>query len=161
MADEPTQEPAPKDPATDPDAGAKKALDAERAARREAEKQLREIQARLKEIEDKDKSEVDKLRDQLAELTKERDSLATNSLRAEIAMSKGLTAAQAKRLVGSTREELEADADEILAAFPSQAGGAPPPPTTSPKPDLRGGSDPTEAADVDIRKVVESIPRGI
>jgi hypothetical protein len=37
------------------------------------------------------------------------------ALRAEIANAKGLTSTQAKRLVGETREELEADADELLA----------------------------------------------
>jgi hypothetical protein len=37
------------------------------------------------------------------------------ALRAEVANAKGLTPTQAKRLVGETREELEADADELLA----------------------------------------------
>lgn len=37
------------------------------------------------------------------------------ALRSEVALSKGLTPSQAKRLVGSTKEELESDADEMLA----------------------------------------------
>ena len=37
------------------------------------------------------------------------------ALRAEVANAKGLTPTQAKRLVGETREQLEADADELLA----------------------------------------------
>lgn len=37
--------------------------------------------------------------------------------RLEVAHAKGLTPGQAKRLVGNTREEIEADADEILAEF--------------------------------------------
>lgn len=41
----------------------------------------------------------------------------------EVATEKGLTTAQAKRLVGSTREELLADADEFLGSLP---GGAQP-----------------------------------
>ena len=36
-----------------------------------------------------------------------------------MAQAKGLTAAQAKRLVGTTQAELEADADALLADFPS------------------------------------------
>lgn len=69
-------------------------------------------------------------------------------------MSKGLTPAQAKRLVGSTLEELEADADEILEAFPSAARK---PPTDRPTPDLRGGNDPTDET-IDIKALVDSIP---
>ena len=38
-----------------------------------------------------------------------------DSLRNSVALDKKLTPSQAKRLVGSTREELEADADELLA----------------------------------------------
>lgn len=162
MADDPTKTDDPvddkskDDPTPDPDAGAKKALEAERAARREAEKQLKEFQAKLKEIEDKDKSEVDKLREQLAELTKDRDALQANALRAEIAMAKGLTAAQAKRLVGATREELEADADEILEAFPTK-GGVTPPPSRKPASDLRGGGEASKEQ-VDVKSLIDSIP---
>lgn len=42
------------------------------------------------------------------------------ALRAEVANAKGLTPTQAKRLVGGTREELEADADELLADIGAQ-----------------------------------------
>jgi hypothetical protein len=42
-------------------------------------------------------------------------------MRAEVAAEKGLTAAQAKRLVGTTRDELLADADEFLALMPAPA----------------------------------------
>ena len=165
MADDPTDPqdpPAKDDPAPAPDLGdaGKKALEAERKARRDAEKQLREIQSRLQEIEDKDKSETDRLREKVASLEADNAKLTTESIRAEVAMAKGLTAAQAKRLAGSTREELEADADEILEMFPAQAG-ATPPPSDKPRPDLKGGTDPTEDSDVDIKAIVDSIPRGI
>ncbi len=147
------------DDAVDPDLGAKKALEAERKARREAEKQLRDLNARLKEIEDKDKSEVDRLREQVEQLKSEATTATAKAIRAEVAAEKGLTAAQAKRLAGATREELEADADEILEAFPTR--GVTPPPSDKPRPDLRGGTDPTDGDDAtDIRSVVESIPRG-
>ena len=45
--------------------------------------------------------------------------------RAEVALTKGLTLTQAKRLVGSTREELEADADELLKDLGDQKPSAP------------------------------------
>lgn len=61
------------------------------------------------------KSELQKVADRAAAAEKERDELRKASLRAEVALSKGLTASQAKRLVGSTKEELVADADELLA----------------------------------------------
>lgn len=54
-----------KPPADLGDAG-KRALESERSARREAEKQAKELAARLKELEDRDKSETDKLREDLA-----------------------------------------------------------------------------------------------
>ena len=47
------------------------------------------------------------------------------ALRLEVAFEKGLTPAQAKRLVGATREELEADADDILENFPVKTDGRP------------------------------------
>jgi hypothetical protein len=170
MADEPTTDPtadvdgAPA-PDPDPDAGAKKALDEERKARREAERQMRDLQGQLKALTDKDKSEVEKLRDEVAQLARERDEHASKVMRAEVAMAKGLSAAQAKRLVGATKEELEADADEILEAFPvppSGAGAAPAKPTPGQRPtaDLRGGGDPTtEPVELDPRKLAERIPR--
>lgn len=148
------------DDAPDPDLGAKKALEAERRARRDAEKQLRDLTARLKEIEDKDKSEVDRLREQVEQLKSEAATHAAKALRAEVASEKGLTAAQAKRLVGDTREELEADADDILASFPT-APGVTPPPSEKPHTELRGGNDPTGDGEVDVREVVASIPRGL
>lgn len=123
------------------DAG-KKALDEERKARRESERQLKALEAQLKELTDKDKSEVDRLREEVAQLTKDRDAEASKALRHEVAMAKGLSAAQAKRLVGATKEELEADADEILEAFPTPTGGTPAPPSSKPS-DLKGGTDPT------------------
>lgn len=47
----------------------------------------------------------------------ERDAAARKALVLEIAASKGLTPAQAARLQGSTKEELEADADALKALF--------------------------------------------
>lgn len=168
MADDPTPtpDPAKDDPKPDPDPkpddnpdlgdAGKKALAAERKARSDAEKQLRDVQAQLKELNDKDKSEVEKLRDEVATLSKERDDHAAKVLRHEVAMTKGLTAAQAKRLVGTTQEELEADADEILEAFPVK-DGAKPPPSNKPTPDLKGGGDPTADDPVDGEALAEKI----
>ena len=97
-------------------------------------------------------------------------------LRAEVAAEKKLTAAQAKRLNGSSREELEADADELLEAFPASSssgtedgkgggdggdtGGRPP--SRRPAADLSGGSNPDdgqEKVETDPAKLASSVPR--
>lgn len=61
------------------------------------------------------KSELQKERETREAAEKERDQLRVAHVRAEVGLAKGLTASQAKRLVGATKEELEADADELLA----------------------------------------------
>lgn len=156
--DTPADEPATDEPADSLGDAGKKALDAERKARREAEAALKDVQAQLKELTDKDKSEADKLRESVATLTKERDDSAAKVLRFEVASAKGLTAAQAKRLSGSTREELEADADELVEMF--KGTGSTPPPSNKPTGNLSGGSDPTEVPEEnDPRKLAESVPR--
>src|SRR5688572_5082481 len=90
-------DPSKGDPKPDPDddlgdAG-KRALREERTARREAERQLAEFKTRLQELEDKDKSELEKLRDKVADLEKDKLADAAKLLRAQVATDKGLTAA--------------------------------------------------------------------
>lgn len=111
------------------DAG-KKALTEERAARREAEKRLKELEPlakRAQELEDASKSEAEKLTERLTAAEQRAVAAETNALRLEIAGEKGLTPTQAKRLIGSTRKELEADADDLLATFAPAAPPAPKP----------------------------------
>lgn len=110
------------------DAG-KKALDAERSSRKAAEKALADAQARLQEIEDASKSELELATERAKRFEDSYNDLVRTSLRNEVALTKGLTPAQAKRLVGDTREALEADADELLATFAAAttaAGDTPP-----------------------------------
>lgn len=144
-------------PAPDADAplgeGGLRALQAERAAREAAERSAREAAERLAKLDpllavlggtaDGDpKSDLDRLNERLAahetELAAERQA----RWRAEVAAEKGLTAAQIKRLQGNTREELLADADDLLAAFPA----APPPPPGTPRPDPSQGGRGTGGA---------------
>lgn len=60
------------------------------------------------------------LEDRVAEIERQAKESEARALRAEVANAKGLTTAQAKRLVGATREELEADADELLEDIGAQ-----------------------------------------
>lgn len=148
MADEPTPtpdappaDPAPTEPpATDAlgDAG-KKALDSERREKRAAEKRANELEARLKEFEARDLSEQERALKRAEEAETRLREIESHAMRLEVASEKGLTPAQAKRLVGSTREELEADADELLDTFkpaepasPSLDLGRRPSPTSEP-----------------------------
>lgn len=95
--------------------GLKSALAKEREARRKAEQEAKtnaDAAKRLKQAEDADKSEMDKLNERASAAEKRAEKAEANELRLTVASEKGLTSAQMKRISGSTREELEADADE-------------------------------------------------
>ena len=153
-----------KPKATEPtlgDAG-KKALDEERKARRDAEKKAKELEDRLRAIEDKDKSEVERLTEQVASLTKERDSALSRADRIEVAVAKSLDedkakriTSAAKRLTGTTREELEADADEFLTAFALPSEPQRPAPSGKPQEQLKPGNNDPDAPveETDVRKL--------
>lgn len=132
MTDAPITDP----PAPDTELGAagKRALDAERAARHAAETKLRETEGRLADLE-------------------------TAGLRREVAAEKGLSDAQVAHITGSTKEEMAAAADELLAAFAPSASSAPP--SRRPTADLRGGLEP--GTDVDSAAAIADriLGRGI
>jgi len=118
------------------DAG-KKALDAMKAERNAARKELADMRGKLdalaplqklaealgaKPTED-GKPDFDALTQRIANHEQELAAERLARFRAEVAAEKKLTSAQAKRLVGTTREELAADADELLKDFGSAQGG--------------------------------------
>lgn len=125
--DDPPAPPAGDEPLGD---GGKKALQSERDARSTAEKALTAANARIKELEDAAKSDDDKRNERFAELEKsdrekdvaiaERDA---KLMRYEVAAAKGLDLKAALRLQGSTKEEIEADADEFAKSFVSGGVG--------------------------------------
>ncbi|EFC78948.1 hypothetical protein [Parafrankia sp. EUN1f] len=153
------------------DGGAQRALAAERKARRTAEKTLKDLQTKLQGLEDKDKSEAQRLQDAVTVAEKRAADAEARLLRIEVGAAKGLSVAQAKRLVGETQEELEADADELLTTFgaassgkaESDAGADKAKPSAGrgrPKEDLRGGaSSNADSGDkpVDPAKLAASI----
>ncbi|MDR0848085.1 MAG: DUF4355 domain-containing protein [Propionibacteriaceae bacterium] len=63
------------------------------------------------------KTEAQKQADALAALTAQNAQLQADALRRTVADAKGLPGGLAKNLVGSTQEELEASADELLAVL--------------------------------------------
>jgi hypothetical protein len=78
---------------------------------------LKSKAAKFDELDQASKSEQERLTERLAAAEARAAEIEGRALRLEVAAENGLTPAQAKRLVGSTREELEADAKELLATF--------------------------------------------
>jgi hypothetical protein len=148
------------------DAG-KRALDNERKARRAAEKRLAELEAKVKETEDAEKSELQRLQDKVDELTKRAEAAEAKAHRYEVAAEKGLTPAQARRLVGATKEELEADADAMVEELglkkPEEEKPADEeteeetPFGARPKENLKGGASNEEDEQPDPGKLADSI----
>lgn len=170
---DPTDRPKDKDPdPPDPDDDpwdpnrARETLRKKNSENAQLRQRLKDAEAkasRLDELEEAEKDETQKLRDQLAETNRKAQEADVRAMRAEIAADKGLTASQAKRLVGSTLEELEADADALIAEFKPPEGDdgdsqeEDPPPPGKPKEHFTSGGKPDKEPDIDIDKLVESI----
>lgn len=129
-SNEPGQEPA-STPETKPDEGKDegktfdaeyvKQLRSENAARRKREDELSE---RIQELEDRDKSEAEKAQSKLSRAEKRAAEAEAKLLRFEVAADKQVPPDAIDLLAGTTREELEAQADKILA-LAKQAQQAP------------------------------------
>lgn len=109
------------------DAG-KRALASERQARKDLERQLKDLKPladRARELEDAQKTEQQRLTEraeaaeqQLTEVQQQLQEAAVDALRQRVAAEKGLPGPLAARLRGGDEEELAADADALLAAYP-------------------------------------------
>lgn len=159
--DEDEQDTGGKGSEKEPDDGVPPAV---RAALRKANKEAETYRLKLKEIEDRDKSELEKERDAKTVAEKRAEEAEARALRLEVAAEKGLTLRQAKRLAGSTREELEADADELLEDLGGASGsngngdsGGRKPPPGKPKEKLRPGHVPDATDEPDADKVAELV----
>lgn len=122
------------------DAG-KQAIDRMKQERNDERKARRALEARLAEYEKAEQAKADAEKSEAEKrAAAEQRALEAEQklLRLEVAAEKGLTPAQAKWLVGASREELEANADEIREAFPTAP--AVPAPKPTPKPDPSQGS---------------------
>jgi hypothetical protein len=108
------------------DAG-KKALDAERTARKAAEKAAADALAKVQEFEDRDKTEAEKLADRATTAEERATKAETELTKTLVALEKNVPADLRDFLTGSTREELEAKADALLAHLKPNGGTTPPP----------------------------------
>ena len=130
------------------DAG-KKALEAERAARRETEKQLKVLQAQLEELQDAGKSDAEKLQRKYERAQQEREALQAELeardralLVREVADEVGLPARLAARIQGEDRDSMLADAKELMELVVPEG---PRKPTPVPEAGRVGGSTPDAA----------------
>jgi hypothetical protein len=128
---------------------------------REQEKRAKDnatAATKLAEYEDRDKTEAQKLTERADAAEKLAASHEARALRLEVASEKGLTPAQVKRLVGSTREELEADADDLLENFKPSSGDAAP--SVAADIDLgQRGTSTTATSEQDAAKWLQTLTR--
>lgn len=94
--------------------------------KREAEKHsdydaLKDKASKFDELENAKKSEIEKVSGERDSLKGENDKLSTRLLRFEVAAEKGIAPKHAHRLQGSTKEELEKDADELIKELGDKA----------------------------------------
>jgi hypothetical protein len=104
-----------------------KAQDAREDALAENKELAQERDALQEKVDDKNapdaQAEIQKANDKATKAEAEAKKERARADRLEVAMEKGLTPAQAKRLQGETKEDLEADADEILELFGGPKAG--------------------------------------
>lgn len=122
----------------------------------------REAQKKLKEMEDADKTELQKLQEKTAASEAAAANATLELTRIRVAIRKGLTESQAKRLQGTTEEELEADAEEFLKDLkPSEESGNHSNLRRTPQERLRSGNRPSDEpeGENDPRKLAAQVSR--
>ncbi|MDP3984322.1 MAG: hypothetical protein Q8Q52_04855 [Acidimicrobiia bacterium] len=138
------------------------------AAAKAALRRVAAAEAKVKKFEDASKSEGEKLAEAKSNAEKDAAAAKSEAARLRVALKKGLTEVQAKRLVGETEEELEADADELLASFkPEDEGTAseedkePASTRSRPRERLRPGAVPeVDTEETDPAALARAVPRG-
>jgi hypothetical protein len=124
MSDEPN--PTDQEPNEQLGESGLKALNAERDARKEAERQNKELKDqlkalkpaadRLKEIEDQQKTDLEKANERMAELQRQAALSATEALRFRIATKHGISDEDAEVfLTGSDEESITKQAERLVA----------------------------------------------
>jgi hypothetical protein len=135
--------------------------------------ELEPLAKRAQELEDAGKSDLERLTAEMQSHQSRADKAETDLVRLRVAIRKGLTETQAKRLIGATEDELEADADDLLASFkPAQPEPEEtveeaeperdPNPRRRPQERLRSGAVPDadpEPDETDPRKLAAMVPR--
>ena len=115
----------------------KKALAAERDARKAAERRFAEAEARLKEIEDAQLSELQKAQRDAEEYRSQLASLQLESARSRVALEKGVPSDLIEFITGEDEEQMAAKADLLMSRLNSTP--------STPKPDFTQGASGTPA----------------
>jgi hypothetical protein len=112
---------------------------------------------RLQEIEDANKSDIEKANAAVETEKKRAEAAEAKSLRYEVALEKSIPPKLMKFLTGTTQEEIEQSADELLEAVKPDTGAND---TGKPKEKLRAGaSSDAEPVEMDPAKIAADIPR--
>lgn len=126
---------------------------------KKAKAEREELRGKVKTHEDATKSDQQKLEERATRAESKAAAAETDAARLRVALRKGLTETQAKRLVGDNEEELEKDADELLESFRSENGGGDDK-SRRPKERLRPGAAPSaETEETDPAKLAGQVPR--
>lgn len=96
---------------------------------------------KVKQFEDASKSEQEKLDERATGAERRASTAEAEAARLRVALRKGLSETQAKRLIGETEEDLDQDADDLLASFRTEEEPAPEP-SRRPRERLRPGAVP-------------------
>lgn len=130
--------------------GGLKALKAERETNRQLKAQIAELSEKVKSFEDRDKSESEKQAEKLAAAEKRAIESGRKADQYEVAAAKGIPLSAASRLRGTTREEMEADADDLLKLLNINGGNSPKnhkPPKADPSQGKGGEAKPASLRD--------------
>jgi hypothetical protein len=187
MADDPTSD-TDEGPEPDPEPQTSKSKTPDKDWAAEAEKwkalarkhekaasDLRPLADKAQQLEDASKTDLERASAEAQQHLARADKAEGELLRLRVALRKGLTETQAKRLVGTSEDELEADADDLMASFrpaePAKKEDSKdddePEPTRPdqrrrPQERLRPGAVPdadTEPEETDPRKLAALVPR--
>lgn len=147
LQDNPDPEPDKDEPLGE---GGMKALKAERETNKQLKATIAELSEKVKAFEDKDKTEAEKQAEALATARKTAEEASLKADRYEVAAAKGIPLTAAARLRGSTREEMEADADDLLKLLnlgKGEDGLNPNPPKPDPSQGKGGDPKPSSLSD--------------
>jgi hypothetical protein len=132
-----------------------------RADQKKTKAALDEALGKLKTHEDATKTEKERADERAAEAERQAKGATLEAARLRVALKKGLTETQAKRLVGDTEEDLEKDADELLESFKNDDDRQDPDPHRRPQPRLRPGAAPSaKREENDPAKLAAEVGRG-
>lgn len=138
---------------------AKKLISGMRDDKAKMKADLDELRAKVQQHEDATKSDTQKLEERATGAETRADKAEAEAARLRVALRKGLTETQAKRLVGESEEDLEKDAEELLESFKADdASGQDS--QRRPKERLRPGAAPgAEPEETDPAKLAAEVSR--